>query len=364
MENPYLIPVARILLLAFASAKYHNKEIARSSILNSEKNSSTFHHHITTINEIPSSCESRLRQRKDNLSGSGSKDLSISGFDFGTINILTPGLGVHQYEDYFTRKELAITPIDGLLPQHHLLNQDPSVLQEDILGDVLSSSPRTERGLSLSNYLDASRNIGKMGGFRPNENEEDDEVLGGQSNELMGGNYVSGATGSQNVTIFTTDMAPPTLSHGQQFRWAVRFNTTGRNGWIIQELTNTYYVTDPGGISYAPPFTPHYWEAWSVDANGSVDPALSHGIDVWKRMRILPGTTGYWEMSASLYFTTNPITIQGFSRAQVPDAGLLLSTTSQPPALKEILGSRWAECAWDTTGITPTFSFHTISSFA
>jgi Putative peptidoglycan binding domain len=64
------------------------------------------------------------------------------------------------------------------------------------------------------------------------------------------------------------------------FQWDVNFSTSLRNGWIVQEITNTWVNNDAAGnaIPAGAP-TPHYWEAWWVDGSGHVLVPLAISAD-------------------------------------------------------------------------------------
>jgi hypothetical protein len=141
------------------------------------------------------------------------------------------------------------------------------------------------------------------------------------------------------------------MDHGA-FDWKVAFTTSGRSGWIVQEITATRSGTVSGGGAVAAPTTPHYWEAWSVDAAGKVDPGSSDYNDQWSRRAWGAGSKGKWTMGGKVFFTTTDPATQGFTAGGVPEAGILLSTTTAPSGLGAVRLTRHADGEWDSTGAT------------
>lgn len=77
-------------------------------------------------------------------------------------------------------------------------------------------------------------------------------------------------------------MQVPSGGIAAHFNWQVSFNTTGRNGWIVQEVANTERAEDAEGLDVIEePASPHYWEAWAVDSAGDVTPANGVDNDYW-----------------------------------------------------------------------------------
>ncbi len=195
-----------------------------------------------------------------------------------------------------------------------------------------------------------------MGGVKPGFGE--DEFVGARTvGEVIGdvvrpvgaavGNIVGSITGAlTGINISTATRMGPTWGNHGQFNWQAAFATTGANGWIVQEIVNTYRAQN-GGIPARP--TPHYWEAWAVDTNGNVTP----GPDDWIRPSQGPGSDGHWSMTGSVHFTTtNPATV-GFAVGNVIDAGILPSTTAAPGGLGIARLKRYAQGTWDSTGTVP-----------
>ncbi len=171
----------------------------------------------------------------------------------------------------------------------------------------------------------------------------------------IGGAIVGAITG---VSISSTTNTGPTWSPHGVFEWHVGLSTTGRSGWIIQEVTNGFRAQTAAGTAIANPFSPHYYEAWAVDASGNVTPNVGATNDMWDNPDFdatLSSTQGHWYTTAALYFTTTDPATQGFrTRNPATDAVDLLSSTSAPAGLGIARLHRYAQGTWDSTGATPT----------
>jgi len=74
----------------------------------------------------------------------------------------------------------------------------------------------------------------------------------------------------------------------------INWETNGKNGWIIQKITNKFNITDCKGkklANYNDPLLKTYWEAWQV-INGVVqgDP---RGDDLWAQGENGQGSSGH-----------------------------------------------------------------------
>jgi hypothetical protein len=219
---------------------------------------------------------------------------------------------------------------------------------------------------------------GAMGGLKPSalaKEENDRSVIGGQVNRTFGetlgdmarpigvglGNIVGGVTGAlTGVSISSTDVTAATWSPNGNFQWDVGFSTTGTSGWIVQEIVNTYRAEDNTGASVVPAHTPHYWEAWAVDASSTISPSVGAINDMWSRPDLGANTKGHWSMRGKVHFTTTDPTTQGFAAGNAPDAGILLSSTAEPAGLGIARLHRYAQGTWDSTG--PGAPVHTGSA--
>jgi len=204
----------------------------------------------------------------------------------------------------------------------------------------------------------------KAGGLKPSLGES--EVLGGRTvGEFIGdvtrpvgtavGNAVGAIVGAvAGGSISSTTNSGPTWSNHGHFDWRVGFDTTGRNGWIVQEIINGYRAEDASGNDVTPAYTPHYWEAWAVDGSGNVTPKVGASNDYWIRPSNGNHTEGHWSMRGKAHFTSTDPATQGFTPGGVSDAGILLSTTSAPSGLGVTRLHRYAQGNWDSTTSTPT----------
>jgi len=216
-----------------------------------------------------------------------------------------------------------------------------------------------------------SSNIQATRGLKPGARE--DEIIRGRTvGEFVGdvarpvgtalGNVVGSGVGAiTGVDISTTTNSGPTWSNHGAFLWHVGFNTTGRNGWLVQDIDNTAWrAKDATGSAVASPFTSRYWEAWAVDASGNVTPSVGADNDYWDQgsfQASLGAVEGHWATKGKVYFTTTDPATQGFTRNNpATNAGILLSSTSAPSGLGIARLHRYAQGTWDSTGAAPTHS--------
>ena len=156
------------------------------------------------------------------------------------------------------------------------------------------------------------------------------------------------------VTISTSNHVAPTWGSNGYFNWVVYFNTNATNGWIVQEIINTYNLQNAAGETVpTPAVTPRYYEAWSVDASSHVEPG--HGVDndYWTRPGQGPNTQGNWSMTGNVFFTTTDPATQGFTAGGVANAGDLLSTTTRPSDLGTAKMVRRANGTWNSVASPP-----------
>lgn len=252
----------------------------------------------------------------------------------------------------------SLTPRDVVQLQRTIGNQ---AVQRLLAG----SAPR--QNASTAQHETAA---GSMGGKKPGGQYAEGEVIGGRTaGEFLGdigrpistgfGNIIGGIAGAvTGVSINSSDMTGPTWNDHGHFDWGAMFTTTGKSGWIVQEITNTYRAEDATGNDVTPAHTPHYWEAWSVDDNSVIDPTFvdARGCDDWIRPPAGDDTQGHWSMRGHVHFTTTDPTASGMASGTVPDAGGLLSSTTAPDDLGIARLHRYAQGTWDSTGDTPTHS--------
>ena len=133
------------------------------------------------------------------------------------------------------------------------------------------------------------------------------------------------------------------------FRWRVRWSTTGRDGFIVQEINRARHMFPctkgkprTGSeitLSGDPPG--HFWEAWRVEADGSMSPSNE---DSWI-LTTLPNTEGDWNNSGKAFWTHALDPKAGFA-IQTWDPGQL-ATLKQPQGLGPVLLSRAKQGTWN-----------------
>lgn len=204
---------------------------------------------------------------------------------------------------------------------------------------------------------------GLMPGIAPDD-EEQAEVVGGFMDDVgdvarpVGaavGNAAGAVVGAlTGVSISSTSNSGPTWGNHGHFDWRVGFTTSGTSGWIVQEINNDLTGTGSGGGALPGKMpTRQYWEAWAVDASSAITPAIGANNDYWIRPGRGAGSKGHWSMTGAVYFTKTDPKTQGFTPGGVPDAGILLSTTSAPSGLGLARLRRYAQGTWDSTGAAP-----------
>jgi hypothetical protein len=205
------------------------------------------------------------------------------------------------------------------------------------------------------------------GGLTPGVGpDRENEDIGGRTfGEVVGdvfrpvgsalGNVVgSVAEAVTGIGISSNTTTPAAWNNHGHFLWEVGFNTTGRNGWIVQEVESTRRAQDAAGQTLPDGLTRDYWEAWAVDAAGNVAPSAGATNDTWQRRSWGNNTQGHWSIKGSVYFSSTDPATQGFAVGNVAEAGSLLSTTSAPSGLGVARLHRYAQGTWDSTGAVPT----------
>jgi hypothetical protein len=155
----------------------------------------------------------------------------------------------------------------------------------------------------------------------------------------------------------TSDVTPRTRGTCGEFSWYFNWVTNGRSGFLVQEIINTYNAKDCTGAadtSIAP--TPHFYEAWGIDAKGKIDPEIvtPHGRvnDHWNRparpdANGNPGSQGDWSITGKAYLTGSLDPAASFTVGAVPDAQQLRSTVTRPNNLGSPLLNHRAGGIWD-----------------
>jgi Domain of unknown function (DUF4157) len=176
--------------------------------------------------------------------------------------------------------------------------------------------------------------------------------LGGdQPSTLLRDTVQRQLAGPPQFTVTDTTTTGPTYGSCRNFNWVVNWSTTGKNGWIVQEITNSGAITGCDGSSKPVPNTPHFWEAWPVDASGTVGDG---GGDLWFRAG-RPNTKGNWSLSGAAGFVNSLDPAAGFSRTAVADANGLMATKTAPTNLFQATDVRHKAGVWDCC---PPNNFH------
>jgi hypothetical protein len=290
-----------------------------------------------------------------------------------------------QQERAETRQPAAPAEVGGLVPAGHDLSLGATVQRARLDPGSLTPTAvlrlqRTIGNRAVGQLLTGpSAPAGALGGLAPGISPDDENaMIGGlttaevsNSEQAIGGvirrqppttttttapaSTAAPAAAPAATTISTKTNSGPTWNPHGHFDWRVGFTTSGRNGWIVQKIENTYSGTDSAGKAFTTGLpTPKYWEAWAVDGSGAVTPAIGSDNDYWIRGSRGTGTKGSWSMKGEVHFTTTDPATQGFTKGGAPDAGILLSTTTAPTGLGAVLLNRSANGTWDSTGTTPT----------
>jgi hypothetical protein len=205
---------------------------------------------------------------------------------------------------------------------------------------------------------------GDRGGLNPSAQEGED--VGGRTvGEFVGdvgrpvGSFFGNVFGSIVGAVAGNDISSATTlpavwnNHGH-FQWDISFNTSGRNGWIVQKIESTRRAQDSAGNALPDGLTPLYWEAWAVDGAGNVSPASGGTHDFWQRRSFGNNTQGHWSISSACYFTATDPATQGFAVGNAREAGGLLSSLAEPSGLGVARLHRFAQGTWDSTSAVPT----------
>ncbi|SEM68007.1 hypothetical protein [Nitrosomonas marina] len=173
----------------------------------------------------------------------------------------------------------------------------------------------------------------------------------------LGNVAASTASMLTGISITTTTNQGPTWNNHGAFVWHVGFNTTGRTGWIIQDVVNTWRAKDARGNAVPSPVTPHFLEAWAVDNTGKVTPSIGTDNDYWDNPNLVAtygAVEGHLATRAKLYFTKTDPAAQGFIKNNpATNAAGLLSSTTTPANLGIVRLYRYAQSTWDSTGAAP-----------
>jgi hypothetical protein len=152
------------------------------------------------------------------------------------------------------------------------------------------------------------------------------------------------------VVAAMEDWGPETVKQCDTiFRWRIRWSTTGRDGYIVQEINRARHMfrctkgkpRSGAEIKLAGDPPGHFWEAWHVAADGSMTPSNE---DTWI-LTTLSNTEGDWNISGKAYWTQTLDPKAGF-KIQSWDPGQL-ATLTQPSGLGSVLVSRQKQGTWN-----------------
>ncbi len=154
------------------------------------------------------------------------------------------------------------------------------------------------------------------------------------------------------VSITADSRIDPTFCPCGLFISAITWKTTGRNGFIVQEINNDYEARNcdkepcesNGTENNKVKPTSRFWEAWEVDGSGNVTPKDQ---DIFTQPRRKP-TCGHWRIEGEAHFVSK--ISKDFQVGNVPEAVGLPSTTKPQTGLGPVLLKREAEGEWNCCG--------------
>jgi peptidoglycan hydrolase-like protein with peptidoglycan-binding domain len=222
---------------------------------------------------------------------------------------------------------------------------------QQALIDVGLPLPRsTKNGTAPPDGVFGTETLQMIKGLQFRQGIQRDGVIGrqtlGELDSLLTGNHVPGTPATTSATtIATTDVQKQDFQPCGDFTWAINWNTDGRNGYIVQEITQVVHVNACDG-SPDPVFTPkpsHFWEAWRVQTDGGVhgsepNDTFSPGLNIIEH-------GGTWKITSKVFWVDTLETI--FRFGAVDQAGGLLSTTTMPSNLGPALLTRGVAGKWD-----------------
>ena len=140
-------------------------------------------------------------------------------------------------------------------------------------------------------------------------------------------------TGTDVTMTFAQDGKPKQLDGVIAATTTVNFTAPGKNGWIVQQVTNdlSKILNDSDNSQYSPKRLPTsiFWEAWRV-LDGS---ATAGGLDQWNTIGIPDTTHGEYKMTGKIGFYLFTA-VSGSSPDSwldpAPESGGVLSTKTQP----------------------------------
>lgn len=228
-------------------------------------------------------------------------------------------------------------------------------------------------GFGMSKSIDAdgepdgifgAETLAVVKGFQWRQGIVRDGIVGrqtlGELDGLLSGQTApgTGASGPQpagdNIFVRETEVEAPQKGRCGGFVWRVDWDTNARNGYLVQEITHEVEIENCGAPPADWPSTPRYWEAWRVQQDGGIhgtagadDDWINPSADGSRPLEGFPGTRGRWRTTGRVFFVNQLDPAAGFKIANVPDAGSLWSTTTEPGNLGNVLLERAAGDEWD-----------------
>lgn len=161
----------------------------------------------------------------------------------------------------------------------------------------------------------------------------------------------------EKVNIEHVSGPKPTAYGGHD--WRVKFrleNPAKSDGWIIQEINThvRYYSNDDDTLLYGPPDL-QFWEAWEVKEGKSERSRSGQSYDDAFSRNGLQGTSGLVEVTGIVRFYEGPLPTT-FKVNEVPQAGILRSSTTPPPYWNYEGTAHNFRMSWDGNEITKGFA--------
>lgn len=245
-----------------------------------------------------------------------------------------------------------------------------ATLQQALI-DIGFGMPRSTDATGKPDGIFGQETYRVVRGFQLRQGIVQDGIVGRQTlGELDGifsgsappGSRASGPeTPGDPVTVSEIELRPKTFGACGGFLWDVDWNTNGRNGYLVQEITKEYELDECDTVRPDTTFTPLYWEAWRVQEDGGVH-GTSGPDDMWRTPSAdaadptvgFPGTNGHWKIQGRVFFVEQLDPAADFKFGKVADAVDLWSTTTQPTNLGEPLLTRSAERTWNCCAAAPS----------
>lgn len=147
------------------------------------------------------------------------------------------------------------------------------------------------------------------------------------------GHVPSGPPSSTNVTVAAPEESPPQclLNSLHALNWKIRWSTSGRNGFIVQEIKRTRWARECGSRNKMVVMSSeHFWEVFSVDSQGTVNPPF----DFWI-ITAFPHTETRFSIDGKVFFVTTLDPKAGFAPTATSQGQL--ETKKQPSNLGAVL---------------------------